>query len=264
MREVPVTRRRSTAQRAAIGVGVLVTVALIGAGAVSAASGIVVQSKNDTRTFVGTVSTVYVAVDGDVQVQPGPDGQVTVTTHKVWSFQQPTVSETQSGNDITVSASCPGVQLGGMCSTSVRLTVPSATALDVASQDSNVSVSGVQGALDLHSGSGDVDVASASGPLHLSSNNGNVVGTGLTSSQAQASSDNGDVDLTFTGVPTTVTASSNNGNASVGLPTGSTAYLVSASTDNGNRSVGVRTDSASGRHIVVDSSNGDVSVFYAS
>jgi len=43
-----------------------------------------------------------------------------------------------------------------------------------------------------------------------------------------------------------------------------TAYLVSASTDNGNRSVGVRTDSASDWHIVVDSSNGDVSVFYAS
>jgi hypothetical protein len=48
------------------------------------------------------------------------------------------------------------------------------------------------------------------------------------------------------------------------VPHGSTAYLVSASSDNGNRSVGVRTDSTSGRHIVVDSSNGDVSVFYAS
>lgn len=261
---MPVRRRRSTAQRVAIGVGVLVTLALIGAGAVSAASGIVVQSKNDTRTFVGTMSTVQVNVDGNVQVQPGPDGQVTVTTHKVWSFQQPTVSETQIGNDITVSASCPGVQLGGTCSTSVRLTVPSAVALNLTSQDGNVSASGVQGALDLHSGDGDVDVAGVSGPLHLSSDNGNVTGTGVTSSQAQASSDDGDVNLTFTGVPTTVTASSDNGNASVGVPHGSTAYLVSASSDNGNRSVGVRTDSTSGRHIVVDSSNGDVSVFYAS
>jgi hypothetical protein len=256
-------RRRSAAQRVAIGVAVVVTLALIGAGAVSAASGIVVQSKNITRTFVGTVSTLHVSVDGSIQVQPGPAGQVTVTTHKVWSFQQPTVSETQSGTDVTINASCPGVNFG-TCATSVRLTVPFAAALDLASQNSDISVSGVQGALDLHSGSGDVDVASVSGPLHLSSDNGNVTGTGLTSSQAQASSDDGDVDLTFTGVPTTVTASSDNGNATVGLPRDSTSYLVSASTDNGNRSVGVRTDSESNRHVVVDSSNGDVTVDYAS
>lgn len=257
-------RRRSAAQRMAIGFAVIVTLAFIGAGAVSAASGIVVQSKNVTRTFVGTMSTVHVTVDGDVQVQPGPTGQVMVTIHKVWSFQQPTVSETQSGNAITVSASCPGVQFGGTCSTSVRMTVPPAMALDLASQNGNVSASGVKGALDLHSGGGDVNVASVSGPLRLSSDNGNVTGTGLTSTQAQASSDDGDVDLTFATVPTTVTASTDNGNVSVGLPHGPTAYLVSASTDNGNRSVGVHTDSASDRHIVVDSSNGDVSVFYAS
>jgi len=257
-------RRRSAAQRVAIGVAVLVTLAFIGAGAVSAASGIVVQSKNVTRTFVGMVSTVHVTVDGSIQVQPGPAGQVTVATHKVWSFQQPTVSETQSGTDITVNASCPGLQLGGSCSTSVRLTVPSAIALDLTSQNANVSVSGVQGALVLHSGDGDVDVASASGPLHLSSDNGNVTGSGLTSPEARASSNDGDVGLTFTAAPTTVTASSDNGNARVGVPHGPTAYLVSASTDNGNRSVGVRTDSASDRRIVVDSSNGDVSVFYAS
>jgi hypothetical protein len=254
-------RRRTAAQRVAIGIGVLLTLAFIGAGAVSAASGIVVQSKTVTRTFVGTVSTVHVTVDGSIQVQPGPEGQVTVTTHRVWSFQQPTVTETQSGNDLTVKASCPGVNFG-TCSTSVRLTVPSAVALNLTSQNANVSVSGVQGALDLHSDDGDVDVTSASGPLHLSSDNGDVTGTGLTSTFTQASSDNGSVDLTFTGVPTTVTASSDNGDVSVGLPHGQTAYLVSASTDNGDRSVGVPTDSASDRHIVTDSSNGDVSVFF--
>ena len=64
-------------------------------------------------------------------------------------------------------------------------------------------------------------------------------------------------------VPTTVTATSDNGNVNVGLPQGPTSYLVSATTDNGNRSVGVHTDSASDRHIVADSTNGDVSVAYA-
>jgi hypothetical protein len=263
MKEMPVMRRRTAAQRVAIGFAVLVTLAFIGAGAVSAASGIVLQSRDVTRTFVGTVSTVHVNVDGGIQVQPGPDGQVTVTTHRVWSFHQPRVTETQSGNDITVKAWCPGLTWG-TCSTSVRLTVPSAVALNLTSQNANVSVSGVQGALELHSDNGDVDVTSASGPLHLSSANGDVTATGITSTFAQASSNDGNVDLVFTGVPTTVTASSDNGDVSVGVPHGQTAYLVSASTDNGDRSVGVPTDSASGRHIVVDSSNGNVSVFTAS
>jgi DUF4097 and DUF4098 domain-containing protein YvlB len=263
MKEMPVLRRRSAAQRVAIGVAVLVTLALIGAGAVSAAAGIVVQSKDNTRTLVGTVSTVHVTVDGSIEVQPGPAGQVTVTTHRVWSFQQPTVSETQSGSDVTVTASCPGVNWG-TCSTSVRLSVPSDVALDLTSQNGTVSVSGMQGALDLHSGNGDVDVAAVSGPLHLTSDHGDVTGTGLTSTQTQASSDDGNVNLTFTGVPTSVAASSDNGNVGVGLPPGPTAYLVNATTDNGGRSVGVPTDSESNRHIVVDSSNGDVSVFTAS
>jgi DUF4097 and DUF4098 domain-containing protein YvlB len=135
----------------------------------------------------------------------------------------------------------------------------------------------VQGALDLHSGDGDVRVASASGPLQLSSANGDVTGTGLTSSQVQASSKNGTVDLNFTGVPKTVTGRSDNGNVIVGLPRGPTgsrgvgvgvirlepSYLVSATSDNGSHSVGVPTNSTSDRHIVVSSSNGDVSVEYA-
>jgi hypothetical protein len=257
-----VTHKRSAAQRVAIGVALVVTLAFIGAGAVSAASGIVVQSKDVNRTLVGTVSTVHVSVDGGITVQPGPDGQVTMAAHQVWSFHQPTITETQTGTDVTITASCPGMNWG-TCSTSVRVTVPSDAALNLTSQDSDITVSGVQGALDLHSGDGDIDVASASGPLQLSSDNGDVVGTALTSSQAQASSHDGNVDLTFIDLPTTVTATSDNGDVIVGLPRGPTAYLVSATTDNGNRSVGVHTDSASDRHIVANSNNGDVSVAYA-
>ena len=121
----------------------------------------------------------------------------------------------------------------------------------------------MQGALTLQSDNGDVDVDSASGPLHLSSGNGDVVGTDLTTSQVQASSSNGDVVLTFARAPETVTATSANGNATVGLPRGPESYLVSASTDNGNHSVGVDTNSASDRHIVVSSQDGDVAVNYA-
>lgn len=259
--ETPLTKR-TPLQRIVIGLSVVLALALIGAGAVSAASGVVVQSKDATRTVVGPVSTIRVNVDGGVQVQSGPDGQVTMVTHEVWSFQQPTVTETRTGADLSITASCPGVNWG-TCSTSVRLSVPVGSSLDLTSQNSDVSVAGVQGALTLQSDNGDVDVDSASGPLHLSSGNGDVVGTDLTTSQVQASSSNGDVVLTFARAPETVTATSANGNATVGLPRGPESYLVSASTDNGNHSVGVHTNSASDRHIVVSSQDGDVAVNYA-
>ncbi|HEY6623357.1 MAG TPA: DUF4097 family beta strand repeat-containing protein [Acidimicrobiales bacterium] len=254
--------KRTPLQRIVIGLSVLLALAFIGAGAVQAASGIVIQSKDASRTVVGPVSSIRVNVDGDVQVKAGPDGQVTMATHQVWSFQRPTVTEKRTGADLSITASCPGVSFGS-CSTSLRLSVPAGSSLDLTSQDSNISVADVQGALTLHSDNGDVDVGSASGPLHLSSGNGDVIGADLTSSQVQASSSNGDVVMTFTGAPETVTATSENGNATVGLPRGPDSYLVSATTDNGNHSVGVHTNSASDRHIVVSSQDGDVAVNYA-
>jgi DUF4097 and DUF4098 domain-containing protein YvlB len=150
----------------------------------------------------------------------------------------------------------------GTCSTSLRLVVPATAALTLTSSDGSISVHGVQGALDLQSDDGDVDVTSAPGPLQLSSDNGSVTGTGLTSGQVQASSDNGDVALGFVAAPKTVSASSENGSVTVLLPHGPDSYLVSASTDNGSRSVGVPIDSASDRHIVANSEDGDVAVAY--
>jgi hypothetical protein len=257
------TIHRTFAQRLTIAVGVLAVLAFIGAGAISVAAGVVIQTKDATRTLAGPVTTVHVDVDGDISVQTGPAGQVTVATHKVWSFQQPTVSETRSGRDVTISASCHGLDWG-TCGTSVRLVVPTAAALDLTSQDGTVSVDGVQGALTLQSDNGDVNVTAASGLLHLSSDDGSVTGTGLTSGQVQASSDNGDVELSFADAPQTVTASSDNGSVQVYLPHGPASYLVSASSDNGNHSVGVPSNSAADRHIVATSENGDVSVGYLS
>jgi Putative adhesin len=257
------TIRRTLAQRLTIAVGVLAVLAFIGAGAISVAAGVVVQTKDVTHTLVGPITTVHVDVDGDISVQTGPAGQVTVATHKVWSFRQPTVSETRTGSNLTIAATCPGVTWG-TCSTSVRLQVPAAVVLDLTSQDGSVSVDGVQGALTLQSDNGDVSVTAASGPLHLSSDNGSVGGTGLTSHQVRASSDDGDVALSFADAPETVTASSENGSVQVYLPHGPASYLVSASSDNGNHSVGVPSNSAAERHIVATSENGDVSVGYLS
>jgi hypothetical protein len=252
---------RTPAQRLVIGVGVLAVLAFIGAGSVSVAAGIVIQSKDTHHVVVGTVSTVHIDVDGDITVRSGPVGRITVATHKVWSFQQPTVTESHTGTGLSISATCPGV-VWGTCSTSVHLVVPTAAALTLTSSNGSISVDGVRGALNLQSNNGDVDVTSAPGPLHMSSDNGSVSGTDLTSGQVQATSDNGDVTLGFATDPETVTASSDNGSVTVLLPRGPASYLVGATTDNGSRSVGVHVDSASDRHIVANSEDGDVTVAY--
>jgi hypothetical protein len=248
--------RRTPAQRVAIGVGVLIVLAFIGGGAVSVASGIVIQSKDTSRTFVGAVSSVHVDVDGDIAVQTGPAGQIAVTAHRVWSFQEPTITETRTGSSLTISAACHGVDWGS-CSTSVRLVVPVSAALTLTSSDGNVSVDVTSGVLGPNG-----SAVGGLGPLNLTSDNGNVTGSGLSSQQVQATSDNGDVTLIFGAAPENVNASSDNGNVSVFVPHGPASYAVSASSDNGSRFVGVHIDSTSDRQIAVNSDDGDVSVGY--
>jgi DUF4097 and DUF4098 domain-containing protein YvlB len=256
------TPPRSTGQRIAIGLALVLTVALVAGGSVSAAADLVIQSKNTTHTFTGTFTSLSVNVDGDVTVQAGPTGQITVATHQVWSFVRPAITETLHGDRLTVKVTCNGFSIGE-CGTSERLTVPPRVALDVDSSDSNVTVDGISGALNLHSSDGDVSVSNDSGPLQLSSDDGNVQGTDLSSSAVTASSTDGDVNLRFTTAPRSVSGTSSDGSVEVGLPRGPAPYLVSASSDNGSRSVDVHTDSTSERRISVDSNNGDVSVYYS-
>ena len=254
--------KRTPLQRIVIGLSVVLALALIGAGAVSAASGVVVQSKDATRTVVGPVSTIRVNVDGGVQVQPGPDGQVTMVTHEVWSFQQPTVTETRTGADLSITASCPGVNWG-TCSTSVRLSVPVGSSLDLTSQNSDVSVAGVQGAL--HPAERQRRRRRGLGfgiapPVQWQRRRGrnrphHLAGPGIQQQwrrRPDLRPGTGDSD-----------GDERKRKRHGGAPRGPESYLVSASTDNGNHSVGVHTNSASDRHIVVSSQDGDVAVNYA-
>jgi Putative adhesin len=252
------TAPRTPAQRVAIGLGVLIVLAFIGGGAVSVASGIVIQSKDTTHTFVGAVSSVHVDVDGDITVQTGAAGPVTVTAHRVWSFQEPTITETRTGSSLSISAACHGVDWGS-CSTSVRLVVPVSATLTLTSSDGNVSVEAQTGVLNAPGGTSIPE----SGSLNLTSNNGDVSGIGLTAEQVQASSDNGNVTLNFAAPPVTVNASSDNGDVDVFLPRGPASYSVSATTDNGNHEVRVPVSSSSHRHVVATSDDGNVSVVSA-
>jgi hypothetical protein len=256
------TTPRSTGQRIVIGLAFVLTLALVAGGAVAAAAELVIQSKDTTHTFTGTFTSLSVNVDGDVNVQAGPAGQITVATHQVWSFVRPAVTETLQGDRLTVKAACGDISIGE-CDTSETLTIPAGVALDVDTSDSNVSVDGISGDLNLHSSDGNVSVSNDSGTLHLSSEDGNVQGTDLSSSAVTASSTDGDVDLKFTQPPRSVSGTSSDGNVEVGVPRGPAPYQVSASSDDGNRSVDVHTDSTASRRISVDSSDGDVSVYYS-
>ena len=142
--EMTMTHKRSAAQRVAIGVAVLVTLAFIGAGAVSAASGVVVQSKDVNRTLVGTVSTVHVSVDGGITVQPGPEGQVTMAAHQVWSFHQPDDHRDAERNRRHHHRLMPRHELGDVQHIGAHHR-PADAALDLTSQDSDISVLGGAG-----------------------------------------------------------------------------------------------------------------------
>jgi DUF4097 and DUF4098 domain-containing protein YvlB len=128
----------------------------------------------------------------------------------------------------------------------------------------NITIDGVLGAIDARSGNGRVEVrSSGTEPLRLGTDNGRVVGVELRAASVEATSDNGSVELTFRDSPAHVRATTDNGSVRVAIPDDGEAYLVDVDTDNGSASAPIRTDPNATRTITARSDNGSVLITYA-
>ena len=88
--------------------------------------------------------------------------------------------------------------------------------------------------------------------------------TQLDSQSVTATSGQGGVDLGFASPPSHITASSDQGDVTIGLPRGNASYQVHATSDQGDATVGVLNDPASLRIVQASSGEGDVNVGYGS
>lgn len=115
----------------------------------------------------------------------------------------------------------------------------------------------------LRSSAGDVDVSDLSGRANLNSSAGNVVARDLHSTEVDATSSAGDVELRFAGAPQMIEADSSAGDVNLRLPNGAEVYQVNASASAGDVTTDVRTDPSSDRRLELRSSAGDVTVVYS-
>ncbi|MFJ6459655.1 DUF4097 family beta strand repeat-containing protein [Streptomyces sp. NPDC091387] len=180
-------------------------------------------------------------VDGWVVFGSGPDPR--------WGMEDGT---------LTLKVKCDA--LISDCSSRHQVKVPRGVAVTVRGDNGQVVASGFDTPLDLRSDNGKVTVRDSSGPLKLNSDNGGIVAEGISGSSVQAESDNGQVRLGFTAVPTLVDTVSDNGKVTIELPSGGASYAVSARADNGNTSVKVPRSDDSTHVVKARSNNGEVTV----
>ncbi len=148
-----------------------------------------------------------------------------------------------AGDTLVVTGTCDAGWFD-RCAVGFRITVPAG--LDVTVQTNN----------------GDIDLQGLSGSIDLTTNNGEIDGTRIDAGSVQATSDNGDVNLTFSTAPDDVVAYSDNGDVTIEVPPTDDDYQVDASSDNGHVQVAVPTDPQAQRTINAESGNGNVHARY--
>jgi Putative adhesin len=114
----------------------------------------------------------------------------------------------------------------------------------------------------LDTGGGDFTIDGLTGNFQLATEGGNVNASGLTAATSATQSGGGDVTLTFTQIPKSVTITALGGNVNVILPPGDTKYDISTpGLSGGNVNIPPSlVDSKSPDTISIDSGGGDVTV----
>jgi hypothetical protein len=162
--------------------------------------------------------------DGNISIVKGPAGRIGVTRELDWSGAKPTIDEQWNGRALTVKPDCPS-GFTDSCAVNYTIAVPAGVALD------------------------------------LETDSGNITAGGSQSPQTQASSDSGDIWLSFAGAPDSVYASSDSGNVTITVPRGG-GYAVHPQADSGNTNVDIVQDPASPRSITAISDDGNIAVGY--
>jgi len=124
-----------------------------------------------------------------------------------------------------------------------------------------LNASGLSGTTQLSSNDGDINATGVTGGTRLRDSFGNITVTGLAAADVTATNNDGDVYLSFSQVPKTVTVTDSFGNVTLVLPRGPATYRVHAGRPPfGSRSITVPESATSSSVITVHNSNGDITI----
>jgi hypothetical protein len=222
------------------------------------------ERHDDYRGQVARV--VLTSTGGDVTVVTGPAGVVSVQRRLTWtSIRRPSSNGVLSDGTLTIDGRCPKtgltLGLGSDCLIAYVLRVPADVDLDVRTEAGNVRVRDLTGEVRATAATGEVTAENVGGPLRLRADHGTISGVGLRAEQVDAEISAGDLRLSFTAVPASVTAVADTGDIVVALPPG--AYQVQATADSGQQTSEVTQDPTASSQVTARAGAGSIDIRYA-
>ncbi len=224
----------------------------------------VVQQRYDhTSVYRQPLTSLTVgATSAAVEIDQGPVGQVTVVQQLTWTGTRPTVEIDRAPGTMRIVVECDDYGLISEfgCGAQLRIEVPPSASVTVNSGSGQITARQLAGPLNVQSDSGDIELDGVTGRVQALTTAGPINGNGLLSSDVDAESSSGPIDLVFAGAPLRVRAKTTSGPIQLDLPQGS-HYRVSGGSTSGPRDVqnGLDAPSAAGS-IRADSTSGPVDI----
>lgn len=195
-----------------------------------------IQAAGPVSRIVVADSASDIHLTGDAAAT-GVRGQA-VLQWKGKNGKRPQLRQSVTDGVLTLSKDCSG---GGCGPIDITLTVPRDVSVQAATSDGDIAVTGVTGALDLLSHNGDIEASR------------------LGSANSSFQTTNGNIDVSFTGAPTRISARTTQGNVSIGTD-GRTVYYDSVSTTHGTTALNNPHDRRAVDEIDVTTTDGNVTI----
>ncbi|MGW0207066.1 DUF4097 family beta strand repeat-containing protein [Streptomyces sp. NPDC003233] len=195
------------------------------------------QNKTVSYQENAPVRTLVIKGDvGDIAVSGGGTS-VSVTEKHRFQKTEPVASHTVANGTLTLSYSCNDPQ----CGVDYTVKVPAGTTVQ------------------LSDSTGDVKLSQLTGAVEATTGDGNITAEGLSSPQAQFTTDTGDVVAGFAKSPSVANAKVSTGDVTFTLPT-SAKYAVDAHSTTGEAHVEVPQDADAANRITAKVGTGNVTV----
>lgn len=193
---------------------------------------------------------------GGIEVSGGDVGKVSVTERISFHDAAPVTTHRVTAGVLTLDSHCPVVK---GCTIGYDITVPAATPVSVRDNVGTITLRSLSGRVIAHTDAGDINLASVSGPVEVTGHAGQILGQDVSAARAVARLSAGRIDITFSAVPASLTATSTAGSVTLRVP-GSASYAVHARSTVGSTRVTVPSSPSSPHVITATVETGAVSV----
>ncbi|MGA5005916.1 DUF4097 family beta strand repeat-containing protein [Streptomyces koyangensis] len=211
----------------------------------------------DEHTLTGADGITAVRLENDsgsVKVNGVEDGaSAPYKLHRELDYkgERPSGATHRIEDGVLVLGDC-----GNRCSVSYTVDVPAGVPVTGEVTSGAIRLARV-GAVEVATGNGRVELSGVTGTVKVRSTNGRIEGTGIRTDRITARTSNGKIDLA-SDTPADIRAVTSNGAVTLTVP--EAAYRVSAATSNGSRTIDVPDDPKGEFTLDIRTSNGAVTI----